>query len=58
MAARWLVVKVMDGDDNIFDSQYKLNQLEGVDCMEVTAESHPQLYREMVDNFDEDRSVY
>jgi hypothetical protein len=32
--ARWLLVKVTDVE--YFDNQYRLNQLEGVDCMEVT----------------------
>jgi hypothetical protein len=52
MAARWLVVKVLDEEH--FENQYRLNQLDGVDCMEVTAEKHPQLFRDVVDSFDED----
>lgn len=52
MATRWLIVKVMDEEH--FDAQYRLNQVAGVDCMEVTKEKHPQLFRDMVDSFDED----
>lgn len=37
---RWLVVKVLH--DDVFDSQYKLNQLAGVDCMEVPEGRLPQ----------------
>ncbi len=50
MAARWLVVKVLD--DEHFEAQFRLNQLDGVDCMEVTPAQ--AFFRDMVDNFDED----
>lgn len=53
--SRWLVVKVLN--EEFFDAYYRANQIDGVDCMEVTAEKHPQLFRDMVDNFDEDEAL-
>lgn len=49
--ARWLVVKVMDEEH--FDAQYKLNQLDGVDCMEVPEGRLPQWIPEAFDGKEE-----